>query len=505
MKSKYFIYSFLSLLMISIFAFNLNAQDLQIPKTEPVVTSHKVNIKGQSINYTTETGMQVYHNSDGKAKADLFYAYYKRSDVNNIENRPLLFSFNGGPGSASVWMHLAYTGPRVLKISDEGFPVQPYGVKTNPNSILDIADIVYINPVNTGYSRPIKDENGKFNRDEFFGVQADIKYLSEWMNAFVQKHNRWLSPKYLIGESYGTVRVSGLADELQDRQWMYINGVILVSPTELGNFRNGILEIANRLPYFTAVAWYHKQLPAELQQKSLEEALKLSEQFTMNELIPLLYKGGFKSQQDLYQAAEKMAYFSGIDKDIFIEHNLDFSYSNFWKMLLKDEGFTLGRLDSRYLGIDRQVAGTRPDYNAELTAWLQAFTPAINHYIKNELKFDVPLKYYMFGPVRPWDRKNSQNNTGERLRQAMAQNPSLQVFIQSGYFDGATTYFNAKYTMWHIDPSGRMQDRFHFKAYKSGHMMYLRNEDLKQANDDLREFILQSLPEKGKPIKYNRK
>ncbi|RRO18535.1 S10 family peptidase [Flavobacteriaceae bacterium 14752] len=480
-------------------------QDIQLPSNEPVITEHNVNINGKSIDYTAEAGMQIYHNSDGKAKASLFYTYYKRSDVKNIENRPLVFSYNGGPGSASVWMHLAYTGPRVLKISDEGFPVQPYGVKANPNSILDIADIVYINPVNTGYSRPIKDEDGKFNRDEFFGVQADIKYLAEWMNAFVQKHNRWLSPKYLIGESYGTVRVSGLADELQSRQWMYINGVILVSPTELGNFRNGILGIANRLPYFTAAAWYHKQLPSELQQLPLEKALKQSEDFTMNKLVPLLYKGGFKSPQDLNQAAEKMAYFSGIDKDLFLEHNLDLSYNNFWKLLLKDEGFTIGRLDSRYLGIDRQVAGSYPDYNAELTAWLQAFTPAINHYIKNELKFDVPLKYNMFGPVRPWDRRNSRNNTGERLRQAMAQNPSMQVLIQSGYYDGATTYFNAKYTMWHIDPSGRMQDRFHFKAYESGHMMYLRNEDLKQANDDLREFIIQSLPEKGKPIKYNRK
>ncbi len=502
MKSTKIIISFCIALNFYSFSFG---QDIEMPDNEPVITNHKVTINGQNLNYTAETGMQVYHNSDGKAKASLFYTYYKRSDVQDVENRPLVFSYNGGPGSASVWMHLAYTGPRVLKISDEGFPVQPYGVKANPNSILDIADIVYINPVNTGYSRPIKDDDGKFNRKEFFGVNADIKYLAEWMNAFVQKHNRWLSPKYLIGESYGTVRVSGLADELQNRQWMYINGVILVSPTELGDFRDGILGVANRLPYFTAAAWYHEKLPPKLQQLSLEEALKQSEDFTMNELIPLLYKGGFKSEKQLNLAAEKMAYFSGIEKALFIEHNLDLSYNNFWKLLLKDEGFTIGRLDSRYLGIDRQIAGSYPDYNAELTAWLQAFTPAINHYIKNELKFDVPLKYNMFGPVRPWDRKNNSNNTGERLRQAMAQNPSMQVLIQSGYYDGATTYFNAKYTMWHIDPSGRMKNRFHFKAYESGHMMYLRNEDLKQANNDLRDFIKQSLPEKGEPIRYIRK
>jgi carboxypeptidase C (cathepsin A) len=493
-----------SLIFILFFCNSLMiAQDIEVPTDTSVTTSHTVKINGATIKYNAESGMQPYHNSKGEAKATLFYTYYKRSGVENRENRPLVFSYNGGPGSASVWMHLAYTGPRVLKISDEGFPVQPYGVKENPHSILDIADIVYINPVNTGYSRPIKDKDGNFDRKDFFGVKADIKYLAEWMNAFVSKHDRWLSPKYLIGESYGTIRVSGLADELQNNQWMYINGVILVSPTELGNFRDGILGTANRLPYFTAAAWYHEKLPPALQSLSLEEALKNSEDFTTKQLTPLLYKGGFKSESDLNMAAEKMAYFSGISKQTFLEHNLDLSYNNFWKMLLKDEGYTIGRLDSRYLGLDKQKAGSSPDYNAELTAWLQAFTPAINHYVKHELNFDVPLTYNMFGPVRPWDRTQN-NNTGERLRKAMAQNPSMKVMIQSGYFDGATTYFNAKYTMWHIDPSGRMKNRFNFKAYESGHMMYLRSEDLKKANEDLRTFILESLPEEGKPIKYSR-
>lgn len=498
-KSLSIFFTFCFLFLI----FTLTAQDLKVPIDTSVTTKHQVKINGSTINYTAESGMQPYHNSRGVLKASLFYTYYKRSDIEKTENRPLVFSYNGGPGSASVWMHLAYTGPRVLKISDEGYPVQPFGVKENPHSILDIADIVYINPVNTGYSRPILDKEGKFEREEFFGVQADIKYLAEWMNAFVSKHNRWLSPKYLIGESYGTSRVSGLADELQDNQWMYINGVILVSPTELGDFREGILGVANRLPYFTAAAWYHEKLPNNLQKLPLEQALALSEDFTTQKLIPLLYKGGFKTQSDLELAAEKMAYFSGIEKEIYLEHNLDLSYNNFWKMLLKDEGFSVGRLDSRYLGLDKQKAGSRPDYNAELTAWLQAFTPAINHYIKHDLKFDVPLTYNMFGPVRPWDRTEN-NNTGERLREAMAQNPTMKVMIQAGYYDGATTYFNAKYTMWHIDPSGKMKNRFSFKAYESGHMMYLRSEDLKQANEDLRDFILKSLPKEGQPIRYFR-
>ncbi|MBQ0739749.1 carboxypeptidase, partial [Aquimarina celericrescens] len=199
--------------------------------------------------------------------AGLQFTYYSRGDQSSktYKERPLVISFNGGPGSASVWMHLAYTGPRILNISDEGFPVQPYGYKENPHSILDVADIVYVNPVNTGHSRPILDENGKFDRKTFFGVNPDIKYLAEWINTFVSRKDKWLAPKYLIGESYGTPRVSGLSNELQNSHWMYINGVILVSPTELGIKREGPIEVAHRLPYFAAAAWYHNKLAPELQ------------------------------------------------------------------------------------------------------------------------------------------------------------------------------------------------------------------------------------------------
>ncbi|MDX1428372.1 MAG: carboxypeptidase, partial [Salegentibacter mishustinae] len=421
-------------------------------------------------------------------------------NIKNTENRPLVISFNGGPGSASVWMHIAYTGPRVLKIDDEGFPIQPYGIKENPHSILDVADIVYVNPVNTGFSRPIPNEEGEVDKEKFFGVDADVKYLAEWLNTFVSRNNRWLSPKYLIGESYGTTRVSGLALELQNSQWMYLNGVILVSPTELGIERDGPVGIANRLPYFAAAAWYHDALPAELQNKDLEDLLEEVENYTINELTPVLVKGGFTETSKKEAAAEKMAYYSGISKEVILQNNLDVDYRYFWKELKRKDGVTVGRLDSRYLGIDAKEAGDSPDYNAELTSWLHSFTPAINHYLRNDLNFETDLKYFMFGPVHPWDR--SGNNTGENLRQAMAQNPNLDVLIQSGYFDGATTYFNAKYTMWQLDQSGKLKDRLSFKGYESGHMMYLRAEDLKNANEDIREFIENSLPEDGAPAKY---
>ncbi|WP_143306874.1 S10 family peptidase [Chitinophaga vietnamensis] len=454
-----------------------------------VTTLHDVTIKGQKVPYKVIAGTQPVWDQDGKAIAGLFYTYYERTDVKDRDARPLVISFNGGPGTPSVWMQIAYTGPRLLNIDDEGYPVQPYGIHENPQSILDIADIIYIDPANTGFSR-ITSKDAP--REKFFGVNADIKYLAEWINTFVSRHNRWASPKYLIGESYGTTRVSGLALELQNAQWMYLNGVILVSPTDLGINRNGPVDAALRLPYFAATAWYHKALPADLQQKDLTAMLPEVEQFTINELIPAISQGGFLDENKRKDIAGKMARYSGLSQQVILDHNLNIPTGFFWKELLRSKGFTVGRLDSRYRGVDREIAGDNPDYNAELTAWLHAFTPAMNIYVRQELNFKTDLKYNMFGPVFPWDRNN--DNTGENLRQAMAQNPYLHVMIQSGYYDGACDYFNAKYSMWQLDPGGRLKDRLSWRGYRSGHMMYLRKEDLATGNDDIREFIRKSLP-----------
>jgi carboxypeptidase C (cathepsin A) len=474
------------------------AQERKIPADSAVVTQHQVTVKGVRFPYTATTGTQPVWNEEGKPTATLFYTYYERSDVKDRSTRPLVISFNGGPGSASVWMHIAYTGPRNILIDDEGYPVQPYGIRENPHSILDVADIVFVNPVNTGYSR-ILDKDAK--RETFFGVNADIKYLAEWINTFVTRKNRWQSPKYLIGESYGTTRVSGLALELQNAQWMYLNGVILVSPTDLGIERDGPVGAANRLPYFAATAWFQKALPAELQQKDLDQVLPEVEAFTINELTPAMMLGGFLDESKKAAMAKKMAYYSGLSEKTILQNNLDVSYQYFWKDLLRERGgYTVGRLDSRYLGIDSKEAGIAPEYNSEITSWLHSFTPAINYYIRNFLNYKTDIKYNMFGPVNPWDRSN--DNTGANLRQAMAQNPYLKVMIQAGYYDGACTYFNAKYSMWHLDPSGKMKDRLSFKGYRSGHMMYLRQEDLKNANDDIREFIKNSIPQKGQAAKY---
>ena len=484
-------------LCISFFCY---AQKRELPTDTIVITNHSTIIKGEKLNYQAQTGTQPVWDIDGNPIASLFYTYYKRTDIKNGGERPLIFSFNGGPGSASVWMHLAYTGPKILKIDDEGYPIQPYGYKSNPNSIIDVADIVFINPVNTAYSRILEVDGKKADREKFFGINEDIEYLAEWLNTFVSRKQRWESPKYLIGESYGGTRVMGLSAELQERQWMYLNGVIMVSPADYKVIRvGGPVSSALNLPYYTAAAWYHKQLDPDLQQKDLTEILPEVEEFTINKLIPALSKGGFISDAELKSIALSMARYSGLSEKSIIQNNLDVKTDFFWKDLLRDKGMTIGRLDSRYLGIDKKEVGIRPDYNSELRSWEHSFTPAINHYIRKELNFKTDLKYNIFGSVHPWN--NDDDNTRDDLRRAMAENPYLKVLFQSGYYDGATTYFNAKYTMWQVDPSGKMKNRFYFKGYRSGHMMYLRNEDLIKANDDLRTFILNTTTN-GKAAKY---
>ena len=474
-----------------------SASDINFNPDTNISSNKEVTIKGQRVPYKVTAGTMPVWDEEGKTIAGLFYTYYERSDVKDRDARPLVISFNGGPGTASVWMHLAYTGPKVLKIDEEGYPVQPYGYKDNPYSILDVADIVYVDPVNTGFSRIVDKATPK---SKFFGVTADIKYLAEWINGFVSRVNRWASPKYLIGESYGTTRVSGLALELQQAQWMYLNGVILVSPTDLGIERGTATDAALRLPYYAATAWFHKKQPADLQQKDLTAILPEVETFTMNELIPAINKGSLLTDADRKAIAAKYARYSGISEQVVLQNNLDISTNLFWKELMRDKGFTVGRLDSRYLGIDKAIAGDRPDYNAELTSWLHSFTPPINMYLREELKWKTDAKYYMFGPVHPWDRTG--DHTAENLRQAMAMNPYLHLMVQSGYYDGACDYFNAKYNMYQMDPSGVLKNRMRWEGYRSGHMMYLRREDLISANEHIRQFILASTPKSGQPARY---
>ncbi|GLU44852.1 S10 family peptidase [Allomuricauda sp. NBRC 101325] len=492
----------LLILMVGVFSNGSMFAQKKIPINidSSVTTKATVTIKGKTIPYTATAGKQPVWDEDGNAIAGLFYVYYKRSDINDTSKRPLVFSFNGGPGAASVWMHLGYTGPRRILISEEGYPVQPYGVEENHSSILDVADIVYVEPVNTGLSRPVDGMRKEDVEKTFFGVNADIKYLARWIKNFVTRQDRWPSPKFLVGESYGTTRVSGLARELQERQWMYLNGVVLVSPTTLGIRRDGPVADANMLPYYAATAWFHKKMPSDLQQKDLTDMLPEVEGFTVNELIPALTKGGLLPLAEKKSIASKMSRYSGISEKVIMEHNLRIPARFFWKELLRDQGYTIGRLDSRYLGIDKVDSGESPDYSPENTSWQHTFTPAINYYLKNYLNYNTDLDYYIAGHTRPWDRND--DHTGEDLGRAMSENPYLHVMVQSGYYDGACDYYNAKYNMWQIDQSGKLMERMRWRGYRSGHMMYLRSEDLIKSNDDLREFIKDAIPSDGAAAEY---
>ena len=421
----------------------------------------EVRIRGERVPYRVTIGTQPVYGDEDRAIASLHYTYYERRGIDDQENRPLFISFNGGPGSGSLWMHLGYTSPKVLIIDDEGYPVQPYGVRDNPHSILDVADIVFVNPVNTGFSRILDKE---VDREEFFGVNADIEYLAGWIDVFVSRIDRWRSPKYLIGESYGTTRVSGLASALQNRHWMFLNGVILVSPTGLGidaegpSPRSALL----KLPYYAAAAHYHGQLEPSLQSKDLIELLDEVEAFTIDEYLPVAAKGGFIDDAERQRIASRVARYAGLSEQFVLDYNLAVPSSAFWKELLRDEGFTIGRLDSRYLGLDSTNAGEAYDYPPELISWNHAFAPAINAYLRGDLGFETDLQYYLFGPVRPWEDQDA--NVAEELRLAMAQNPYLHVMVQAGYYDGATDYFSAKYVLWNLDRSGRLRDRMRFET-----------------------------------------
>jgi carboxypeptidase C (cathepsin A) len=471
-----------------------HAQEVHVDTA--VVTTDVVRIGGQRVPYRATAGTQPVWNDDGDPVAAVFYVFYERTDVRNRAERPLVFSFNGGPGSASVWMHIGYTGPRFLEIDDEGHPIQPYGVRNNDHSILDVADIVYVDPVNTGFSRIV----GGADRDQFFGVNEDIAYLASWIDTFVSRHGRWTSPKYLIGESYGTNRVAGLARRLQGSHWMFLNGVILVSPTGMGIDRAGPVGRALSLPYYAATAWYHNALGSDLQGRDLYDILPEVEEFTVEEYIPALSRGGFLEPERRREIAQRVARYSGLTTEVVMQSNLAVPTGRYWKELLRDRGQTVGRLDSRYLGLDREDAGDRYDFDPALTAWNHAFTPAINHYLRDLLGYETDLRYNIFGPVHPWNRAG--DSTGEDLRRAMAENPYLNVLVQAGYFDGGTDYFAAKYTMWNMDPSGRLRDRFRFEGYRSGHMMYLRQEDLATSNQHIREFIRETIPARGMPARY---
>jgi carboxypeptidase C (cathepsin A) len=323
---------------------------------------------------------------------------------------------------------------------------------------------------------------------QYHGTLTDIQSVAEFIRLFLLKKDRWASPKFVIGESYGTTRASGLAGYLLSRHQIYLNGVVLVSMTDLNVDRGPDVAFAMALPQRTATAWYHHQLPADLQARPLREVLNDVEAFAMGDYLQALVKGDRLTDDERTTMAQRVARYTGLTPEYVLSANLRIDARRFWKELLRDQRLTVGRLDSRYLGVDQDAAGENPEYDPAMADWNGPFSNAVNRYLREELRYNPDLEYNVWGPVRPWNR-DATTNVGDMLRQAMQGNPYLKVMIQGGYFDAATDYFSAMYTISHLQPGGEFRDRFRFRFYESGHMMYLRKPDLGAANGDLREFI----------------
>jgi len=451
---------------------------------DPVSTQRTARLNGQTVSYTAVAGWQPIR-SDGKTVAKMFYIAYTRNGIEDLSTRPLVFSFNGGPGTASVWMHMGFTGPRRVVYDDDGFAQRPPGrLEDNPHSILDAADIVYLDPIATGFSRMVEGEDPR----KYHGTLPDIESVAEFIHLYLVRHDRWRSPKFVIGESYGTTRASGLAGYLQSRFQIYLNGVILVSMTGLDQERGPDVTFATTLPQRAATAWYHRQLPSDLQGRPLREVLDEVETFATGDYLSALVKGDRLTDAERTAMATRVARYTGLSPEYVRSANLRIDARRFWKELLRDQGLTVGRLDSRYLGVDRDAAGENPEYDPAIADWNGPFANAVNRYLREELRYDPEIQYNIWGNVRPWAR-DATTNVSEMLREAMRNNPYLKVLIQGGYYDAATDYFSAVYTISHIQPGGEFRDRFRFAWYESGHMMYLRKADLGPSNDDVRSFI----------------
>jgi len=492
MGRKIFYVSLVVLLIVS-FA-NLSAQEAPqgTPEESLSVTKHTIQMNGKPLNYTATAGTILLKEDNGKPLANFFFIAYTKDGVKDKSHRPLLFAFNGGPGTASVYVHLGVLGPRRVLYDDEGFALQPpYRLVDNEYSILDVADLVCIDPIGTGYSRMVPDEDPH----KFHGTMEDIESVAEFIRLYVTRFERWVSPKFIIGESYGTTRASGLAGYLQQsHDLMYLNGIMLVSTTSLGVETGGDIGYCTILPHYTATAWYHKKLPPDLQGKKLRDVLDEVEEFALGEYLLALAKGGYIPADEKEEIARKLSRYTGLSPDYILKTNLRIERERFRKELLRDEYRTVGRLDSRYKGIDKDSAGESYEYDPADANVGGPFSATFKDYIRTELKYETDLNYQISGNVRPWKRDPS-DNVGEMLRRAMTKNEYLKVFIAEGYYDAACDYFTAEYTFSHLDLNGGLKDRIKFGFYESGHMMYVRKASLAKMKNDLAEFMRSAIPD----------
>jgi carboxypeptidase C (cathepsin A) len=478
------------------------------PKDNLVVTQHKVRIGGKEVKYTVTAGTMVLKEetpdrekeSEGeKARAQVFFiAYTKDSNgsksterTSTQRKRPLTFSFNGGPGSSSVWLHLGVLGPRRVVMTEDGeLPPPPFRLTDNQYSLLDETDLVFIDPVSTGYSRAVDGQKPK----EWHEFRKDIESVGDFIRLYTTRYNRWLSPKFLIGESYGTTRAAGLSGYLQERHGLYLNGLMLISAvldfTTLIFNPNNELPFSLFLPGYAATAWYHKKAGIG---QSLRKFLNEAEDFARGEYAAALMKGDLITVEERLKIVQELARFTGLSTDFIERTNLRIIDQHFFKELLRESGRTVGRLDSRFLGIDRLGVTEAAEYDPLLTNVIGPYTAGFYDHVRAELKFESDLHYEILNEkVWPWSFPMFENqylNVAETMRKAMTYNPHLKVFVANGYYDLGTPYFATEYTFNHLGLNKSLQQNVNMEYYEAGHMMYIHMPSLKKMKTDLVKFI----------------
>jgi len=475
-------------------------QEKPTPKDNLVITKHKVRIGGKEIKYTVTAGTMILkeetadHDKEAegeKPRAEVFFMAYTKDGVSNKAKRPLAFSFNGGPGSSSVWLHLGVLGPRRVVLTNDGeLPKPPFKLTDNQYSILDETDLVFIDPVSTGYSRAVEGQKPK----EWHEFRKDIESVGDFIRLYTTRYNRWLSPKFLAGESYGTTRAAGLSGYLQERHGLYLNGLILISSvldfTTLTFDTNNELPFILYLPGYAATAWYHKKAGKD---QPLKKFLKEAEDFARGEYATALMKGDLLTEQERTQIASELARFTGLSADFIERTNLRIIDQHYFKELLRDRSQTVGRLDSRLLGMDRLDVTEMPEYDPLLTNVMGPYTATFYDYVRSDLKFESDLPYEILSEkVWPWSYSAFENrylNVAETMRQAMTHNPHLKVYVANGYFDLGTPYFATEYTFSHLGLNKSLQKNISMSYYEAGHMMYIHMPSLKKMKADMVKFV----------------
>ncbi len=456
----------------------------------PVVTHHSVTVHGKPINYTATVAQMPLKDASGETEAHIFYMAYTLDGVADAAKRPLTFCFNGGPGSASMWVHMGGMGPRSPKLEPNGsMPPPPYQLQDNQDTWLDQTDLVFIDPVGTGYSRAKTIEVAR----RMNGVQGDIQSVGEFMRMYIARNNRQLSPLLIAGESYGTFRAAGLAGYLIDRGIAF-NGIVLIGTTlnlETIWSRSDDLVYQLLLPTQAADAYYHKKVAADLQRKDLSSFLKEAESFAMGEYASALAKGDEIAPAERKAVIDKLVRFTGLEPRYLENTNMRFDVSHFSRALLRDKRLTIGRYDGRLTGPSGLNVGETSEFDPSSTLITPPFTAAFTNYIRTELGYKTDMYYYPSGGIQPWDYavQNGFGDTTAMLRNAMVKNPYMKVMVAAAYFDQATPYYAVEYTFNHMGLHPEMHKRISFEFYQSGHMLYIDSDSHAKLKRDFSEFL----------------